>query len=250
VELAAELGEDRLARLRAKFDDALANALGAAGKRRKGKGGEGRVGDFGGVGREVIVARWEELRERADSLYRPFKTRRLHKTRISAKRLRYALELFAACMGEELKDFAKEVAHLQKSLGEVHDCDERIASLGIELSEREGDAAAKSHDAGTRGESAETSAWLFDYFVERRNVHYREAFARWRAWGREDFESRLRACVGAQESEGMRGAAEGEANEGVAVVDEGGDGREPRRRRRSRSAKAPRGRRQSSDNAN
>jgi CHAD domain-containing protein len=203
-ELAGELGEDGLARLRAEFADALTKALGAARERRKGKGGALRRGvSFGDVGRKVVVARWEELEKRAASLYRPFKTRRLHKTRISAKRLRYALELFVPCLGEELGDFAKEVARLQKSLGEVHDCDEWIASLGVELSKREGDAdadAAKSPDAGARVGRAETAAWLFDHFVERRNLHYREAFARWRAWGREDFESRLRTCVGRRES--------------------------------------------------
>ncbi|HEX7174998.1 MAG TPA: CHAD domain-containing protein [Pyrinomonadaceae bacterium] len=247
-ELARELGEDGLARLREEFADALANALDAARERRKGKGGGGagrRGGSFGEVGRQVIVARWEELRERAGSLYRPFKTKRLHKTRISAKRLRYALELFTPCMGDELKDFAREVAHLQKSLGEVHDCDEWIASLGVGLAKRERDAAddAKSPDAGARAGRAETSAWLFDHFVERRNLHYREAFARWRAWGREDFESRLRACVSGRGSEGVRAAAEGEAAEGV-------DGEEPGKRRPRRSAKASRGGRESSKVAN
>jgi len=245
--LAAELDDDALARLRAEFADALTKALGAARSRRKGKGsGVGRrEGSFDDVGREVIVARWEELRARASSLYRPFKTRRLHKTRISAKRLRYALELFTPCLGEELRDFAEEVKRMQKSLGEVHDCDERIKSLGGELAGREGAegvGVAESSGAGAREERAETSAWLFDYFVERRNLHFREAFARWRAWGREGFESRLRACVGGQESEGVRAAAEDEAKEG-------GDGKEARKRRPGRGAKAPRGGRASPKDA-
>jgi CHAD domain-containing protein len=86
--LADAFREDRLARLRAEFDDALDRALGGGGARRRGRGKGGAGGQsFARVGREIVLARWEELRERAASLYRPFKTRRLHKTRISAKRL-------------------------------------------------------------------------------------------------------------------------------------------------------------------
>lgn len=244
-QLAAELNEDALARLRAEFADALAHALGGARGRGKGTGGAGRRGgSFEDAGREVVAARWEELRGRAASLYRPLKSRRLHKTRISAKRLRYALELFAECMGEELGDFAKEVARLQKSLGEVHDCDVWVASFGDELSGREGDAAAaESPEAGARSERAETYAWLFDHFVERRNLHFREAFALWREWGREDFDSRLRASVGVRKSKGVRATAK-------SKVDEGADVKEPRKRRPRRNAKATRAGRVSSEGAN
>jgi hypothetical protein len=98
--------------------------------------------------------------------------------------------------------------------------------------------------------SAECSAWLFDHFVERRNLHFREAFARWREWGREDFESRLRACVGARGAEGVRAVAKVEASEGKVKAKEGGGGKEPRKRRPRRSAKAPRGGRATSKGAN
>src|SRR5436309_1885866 len=59
---------------------------------------------FGDLGRRIISSSWEELRGRGAGIYRPLKTKRLHKIRIAAKRLRYSLELFAACFGGGAKE--------------------------------------------------------------------------------------------------------------------------------------------------
>ena len=189
--LAGEISKERLARLQAEFVEALERALAAA-RRRKKAGQRPQDLSFRDVGREVILARWEELRKISASLYRPFKAKRLHKARISAKRLRYALELFAPCLGDRLKTLAKEVARLQKSLGELHDCDDWIKTFGARLREQvEGEAGRKSSSRGKAGRQRAATVWLMDHFVEQRTKHYREALARWCKWEAGGFEGRL-----------------------------------------------------------
>jgi CHAD domain-containing protein len=47
----------------------------------------------------------------------------LHELRIACKRLRYALEFFAAVLGEPTKSLIKTLAQAQDQLGELHDAD-------------------------------------------------------------------------------------------------------------------------------
>jgi CHAD domain-containing protein len=49
--------------------------------------------------------------------------RRHHEMRISAKHLRYTMEILAGVYGRKLDPFIEEVKELQKRLGELHDCD-------------------------------------------------------------------------------------------------------------------------------
>ena len=181
--------------------DGVTSALGRAlkGERRGKKGrGDGRAGglSFDEAGREIVAGRWEELRERCASIHRPFKVKCLHESRIAAKRLRYALELFAQCRGPQLRDIAGEVARMQKSLGELHDCDEWIAVFGDWLSERGGARrGARAQHAVVEQESA--AVWLLGHFVRERTKNYHDALARWHVWEANDFESHLRTALSA-----------------------------------------------------
>src|SRR5947209_5180916 len=47
--------------------------------------GEGGEQSFGEVGRQIILRSWEELRSRGPDIYRPLRSKRLHKLRIRAK---------------------------------------------------------------------------------------------------------------------------------------------------------------------
>ena len=169
----------------------LASAFEKATVPRKSKGGEDEQ-CFGDLGRRIIARSWEELRERGPDIFRPLKTKRLHKLRIAAKRLRYALELFAACFGEGLKGLAHELAGLQKALGELHDCDEWIKECGQSLSESaaRGVVVGKSDEAAAR-ERREAALLLLEHFLSKRGGHYTEALAIWRGWEQDDFGSRL-----------------------------------------------------------
>ena len=91
--------------------------------------GANQVATFRQLGARIIGDRLKQLTEYGDSVYRPLRTKQLHRMRILAKRLRYAVELFAPCWRDELKTSAAQIAHLQTSLGELHDCDVWIAKL-------------------------------------------------------------------------------------------------------------------------
>src|SRR5437764_3008422 len=183
----------------------LASAFEKATVPRKLKGGEDEQ-CFGDLGRRIIARSWEELRERGPDIFRPLKTKRLHKLRIAAKRLRYALELFAACFGEGLKGLAHELAGLQKALGELHDCDEWIKECGQSLSESaaRGVVVGKSDEAAAR-ERREAALLLLEHFLSKRGEHYMEALAIWRGWEQDDFGSRLAESL----QEGKRQKAKG-----------------------------------------
>ncbi|MGZ8844624.1 MAG: CHAD domain-containing protein, partial [Pyrinomonadaceae bacterium] len=71
---------------------------------------------FGALGIVIIKARLKDFSAASPCLYLPFEIKKLHELRILAKRLRYAIELFAPCWGEELTAIAKEIAQLQTSL--------------------------------------------------------------------------------------------------------------------------------------
>lgn len=176
---------------------------------------------FRQAGIEVIESRLTELLDLSNSLYHPFGFEPLHRMRIAAKRLRYALELFSTCWGGSLKPIAREVSELQTSLGDLRDCDTWIADLGQRL-DRQGDksdeAVARAADARVRP----AAAWLLGHFTKERGGHFRDALTRWQEWESGGFFGRVRdtlrnmhaATSEAPASESDAGAA---ATEGVAA---------------------------------
>src|SRR5262249_29577646 len=74
------------------------------------------------IARTIIGDRLDELEHLGNSLFSPDDSEQLHEMRIAAKRLRYAIELFADCWKSDIESFAKEAAHLQTDLGQLHDC--------------------------------------------------------------------------------------------------------------------------------
>jgi hypothetical protein len=62
-------------------------------------------------------------------------TEALHNLRISAKRLRYTLELFRVVFGEIGERLIEKVKAIQEELGNLHDSDVRIALIQDELTQ-------------------------------------------------------------------------------------------------------------------
>jgi CHAD domain-containing protein len=192
AELEEALTENALEELREKFDTLLEQGLKVSRSRmEKAENQNSADGtSFRHAGRNVIIDGLRELQDLSESLWRPFKTKPLHRMRLAAKRLRYSLELFAPCWSEPLRAFAKEIAKLQTSLGELHDCDLWIIVLGASL-----------RDSGTEstGEQAQevrsALIWLMDYFVKERAENYRAALARWHEWETTGFLIRLQDLV-------------------------------------------------------
>ncbi|MGH9945178.1 MAG: CHAD domain-containing protein, partial [Pyrinomonadaceae bacterium] len=140
------------------------------------------------AGREMVGARFEELADTADSLFRPQAIEEIHRTRIRAKRARYAVELFASCRGDALQPFALEIEGLQKSLGELHDLDVWIEELGERLAKLHG-RAGKSAPGDESLRAA--LVWLLARFAVERAEHYSDALTLWHEWQTTDFAGRL-----------------------------------------------------------
>ncbi len=148
---------------------------------------------FSKVGARVIGRRLRELSKAGDCVYRPLKAKKIHNLRIVAKRLRYALELFASCgPGDQLEDFAEEVARFQTSLGELHDCDVWIDNLGTRL-KTNGESNGRASRQRVR--DYEVAVWLLHHFVGERTKHYCYALARWHKWKTEGFLDEMREVV-------------------------------------------------------
>jgi CHAD domain-containing protein len=71
----------------------------------------------------IVRVRLDELRDIAEPALTIEAGPAQHDTRIAAKRLRYVLEIFAPCLGEEAKEARQAAKRLQSVLGDLHDCD-------------------------------------------------------------------------------------------------------------------------------
>jgi CHAD domain-containing protein len=90
----------------------------------------------------IVSVRLDELRGFADEALATDASEVQHDMRIAAKRLRYVLEIFGPCLGEEAKSARLAAKRLQSVLGDLHDCDlmlakvERIGSVAALLARR------------------------------------------------------------------------------------------------------------------
>jgi CHAD domain-containing protein len=141
---------------------------------------------FKEFGKEVIKKNLQEFETLSPSLYEPFDSDKLHRLRIHAKRLRYAMKVFATCWDEDCRQFAKKVSKMQTFLGDLHDCDEWIEKLFSRL--REG---GEPLDQNRR----EALIWLLARFFEERNKHYLGALKLWSDWQADYFLPRLKAMT-------------------------------------------------------
>ena len=141
--------------------------------------------------RSTLLKGLKELEASSISLYEPEKVEPLHEMRIAAKRLRYALELFKNCWGDSLGEFARQVAQLQSSLGELHDCDIWIEHFGKRLRR----VKVKIGEQTTPQDERDAMIWLLSHFSRLRTKHYRAALARWHEWETKDFCNRLSATL-------------------------------------------------------
>jgi len=157
------------------------------------------AGVFRCVGLAVINERLEELCDSSRHIYFPLENKELHELRILAKRLRYAIELFAVCWGKELGDIATEISLLQTSLGELHDCDVWMDSLGTRLKQN----ARKNKNDQDSTRLREGAGWLLNHFARERMEHYSDALTRWQRWEAEGLLERLKSILDEGNSSGQ-----------------------------------------------
>jgi CHAD domain-containing protein len=77
----------------------------------------------------IVSVRLGELRGFVDEALAPDASQAQHDMRIAAKRLRYVLEIFEPCLGEEAETARRAATQLQSVLGDLHDCDLMLAKV-------------------------------------------------------------------------------------------------------------------------
>ncbi len=73
--------------------------------------------------RKIVAVRTDEFFAFAPALADPTNVRELHDMRIAAKRLRYALELFADALGPDTTACIERIKEFQEIVGDIHDHD-------------------------------------------------------------------------------------------------------------------------------
>lgn len=141
---------------------------------------------FAEVSRAVILDRLREFEKASSGLFKPLDVEALHDMRIAVKRLRYTIELFQKCWGRSISVFAKRAARIQTALGDLHDYDVWIQSLGKHINR-----ARKQKQE----EQVAALVWLLSHYVKLRTRHMRRALDRWREWERHDSSGRLRQIL-------------------------------------------------------
>ena len=144
---------------------------------------------FAAMSRTVILDRLREFEKSNAGLFKPLDVEALHDMRIAVKRLRYAIELFQKCWGRSISIFAKRAARIQTALGDLHDCDVWIQSLGKHINR-----ARKQKQE----QQVAALVWLLSHFVKLRTKHMRRAIDHWREWEKHDSSGRLREILTVQ----------------------------------------------------
>lgn len=139
------------------------------------------------AGKLVILDALDDFLKLSPSLYKPFKAKNLHRLRIAAKRLRYALELFAPYGKNEFSLSAGEVAAMQSALGDLHDYDVWIADLSNHLRQPADPAEYVRY---------KTALWLLSEFTKKRMKSYSQALDIWWDWQGSGFIEDIQQIVG------------------------------------------------------
>lgn len=82
----------------------------------------------------ISVVRVADFYGLAPAVHDPDKADDLHELRIAAKHLRYALEIFQVCFGDDVEERIDEIKSVQEQIGRIHDCDVQIDLLRRHLS--------------------------------------------------------------------------------------------------------------------
>ena len=135
----------------------------------------------------IMLERLKEFEALSNGLLNPFEIETLHEMRIAAKRLRYAIELFQQCW-RHIAVHAKRIARIQGALGDLHDCDVWIESLGKHI------INARKH---RQPDQVAALMWLLNHLVKLRTKHLRHALVRWREWETREASEKLRAALSA-----------------------------------------------------
>jgi CHAD domain-containing protein len=191
-QLEAALADDELKALASEFVARVDEATALSERKNKQAQPEPEL-TFADMSRAVILARLKEFEKLSNGLFKPSNVEALHQMRIAVKRLRYAIELFQRCWPRSMSAHAKRAARMQTALGDIHDCDVWIESVGKQIIR----ARKQNEDDRVRGLVA-----LLSYFTKVRTKYLRRALARWDEWETHDTSGKLREMLAPKETAG------------------------------------------------
>lgn len=110
---------------------------------------------------KIVQVRLAEMYEWSNHIDSPYAVRELHNLRITAKRLRYTLEIFADFLPSDCKPLSKELEQLQNELGALHDSDVLIALLRLCLGSQDNPIPDPALITGQKGKGPKTKARSF-----------------------------------------------------------------------------------------
>jgi CHAD domain-containing protein len=203
--LEAILAPEKLQQLQIEFGACVDEAT-ALSERKNKHSPDGPELTFAEMSRAIILGRLKEFEKLSNALFRPLEVEALHEMRLAVKRLRYALELFQRCWGRSMGTHAKHAARIQTALGDIHDCDVWIASVGKQI------VRARKQNEHERVKGLVS---LLSYFIKLRTKYLRRALARWNEWEAHDSSGKLRAALAPKEEieiPAMPAVVEAEAN--------------------------------------
>ncbi len=166
--------------------------------------------------RKIVATRTDEFFAFAPFLTDPTNVTQLHDMRIAAKRLRYALELFADALGPDAAACIDRVKEFQEVVGDIHDHDVHANILRAHLETRAAEHAHALADRAMQAESAIESfkeecravvtedAWVAEQIalataiartMQERRERHAVLVAQWAAWNAAGLRQRLDAIA-------------------------------------------------------
>ena len=164
--------------------------------------------------RKIVATRTDEFFAFAPFLADPTNVTELHDMRIAAKRLRYALELFADVLGVDAPACIDLVKEFQEVVGDIHDHDVHADILHAHLKARTAEHARALADRAMHADGAVDSfkeecrafvtdgTWVAEQIaiaaaiartMQERRQRHSDLVAQWAAWNAAGLRARLDA---------------------------------------------------------
>jgi hypothetical protein len=151
----------------------------------------------------IVPVRVAELLSWEPFVSDPTRVEELHNMRISAKRLRYTMELFAPFYGPDFKAAISQIKKIQEQLGNIHDADVMVPALADHLRRLLAKEIRHDHGALAMGvhsidiDGAQGLLTLCRMRREERDANYRLFLSTWSAMRSDGFFDRLWVMVNA-----------------------------------------------------
>ncbi len=145
--------------------------------------------------RNALPARMDEFYSRHSQALIPGNWNDLHRLRISAKRLRYSMELYQNCFESDFANTIESVKTIQDNLGKIQDCGMMIAFYEDILRQTSVDKDVKDQPEPSRDNPSEFIAAEIERLREVRDKRFADFLIFWNELNRRQFREKLLALI-------------------------------------------------------